>query len=202
MLPRLLTDANVMTKADTNTTMHHRVCNLCEAMCGLELTLKHAEQSSEDDIVVKPDKNDTFSKGSMCPKAPALAALHFDPSRLRHPVKRVGSDWVEISWEEAYATIEKNIKRIRVQYGADAIASYLGNPIVHNLGMMLFIKSLTKAIGSKNIFSATSMEQLPQHFAAQYMFVHAFRIPGPGVDLTDLMIIMGVNPLGLSPIYI
>ena len=87
------------------------------------------------------------------------------------------------------------MKGIRSHYGADAIASYLGNPIVHNLGMLLFVKSLTKAIGSKNVFSATSMDQLPHHFAAHYMFGHEFRIPVPDVDRTDFMIIMGANPI-------
>ena len=174
---------------------HYRVCNLCEAMCGIQVSLNNTAETGELGIVIKPDAKDPFSKGSMCPKAPALAALHTDPSRLRKPVKRVDRDWVEITWEEAYATIEENINRIRNEHGADAIASYLGNPIVHNMGMMLFVKSLTEAIGSKNVFSATSMDQLPHHFAAHFMFGHEFRIPVPDVDRTDFMIIMGANPI-------
>jgi len=174
---------------------HYRVCNFCEAMCGVEVTLAKTDVAEEKDIVVKPDTLDPFSKGSMCPKAPILAALQTDPSRLRQPVKKVGDEWVQISWEEAYSTIEDNLKRIRTEYGKDAIASYLGNPIVHNLGMMLFIKTLTQAIGSKNVFSATSMDQLPHHFAAHYMFGHEFRIPVPDIDRTDFIIIMGANPI-------
>ena len=174
---------------------HYRVCNFCEAMCGIEVQLTHHDDANEPDINVTPDKNDPFSKGSMCPKAPVLSALQSDPDRLRYPVKRVGTDWVEISWAEAYAMVEENIKRIRDQHGPDAIASYLGNPIVHNMGMMLFVKKLTAAIGSKNVFSATSMDQLPHHFAAHFMFGHEFRIPVPDVDRTDFMIIMGANPI-------
>jgi len=174
---------------------HYRVCNLCEAMCGIQVSLDNVASLEKIDIVIKPDTQDPFSKGSMCPKAPALAALHTDPSRLRRPVKRLDNDWVEISWQEAYTTIEENIKRIREEHGADAIASYLGNPIVHNMGMMLFVKTLTEAIGSKNVFSATSMDQLPHHFAAHFMFGHEFRIPVPDVDRTDFMIIMGANPI-------
>ena len=194
---------------------HYRVCNFCEAMCGIQVTLKDNESTDSAgtlsaridsgrsnsaridsaSIVVRADPEDPFSKGSMCPKAPALSALHTDPSRLRKPVKRVDGDWIEISWDEAYATIETNLKRIRTEHGADSIASYLGNPIVHNMGMMLFIKTLTEAIGSKNVFSATSMDQLPHHFAAHFMFGHEFRIPVPDVDRTDFMIIMGANPI-------
>ena len=175
--------------------IHYRVCNYCEAMCGVKVTFDPMEVIDEKKIKVTPDKGDPFSKGSMCPKAAALGALHYDPSRLTRPVKKVGSDWLEISWEEAYDTIETKLKAIRDRYGADAIASYLGNPIVHNLGMMLFVKTLTHAIGSKNIFSATSMDQLPHHFAAHFMFGHEMRIPLPDIDRTDYMIIMGANPL-------
>ena len=175
--------------------VHYRVCNLCEAMCGIQVMQRESAASAGVDIVIKPDLQDPFSKGSMCPKAPALAALHTDPSRLRKPVKRVGEDWVEITWDEAYATIETNLKRIRKEHGADSIASYLGNPVVHNMGMMLFVKTLTAAIGSRNVFSATSMDQLPHHFAAHFMFGHEFRIPVPDVDRTDFMILMGANPI-------
>ena len=86
---------------------HYRVCNFCEAMCGIEVQLTHHDDANEPDINVTPDKNDPFSKGSMCPKAPVLSALQSDPDRLRYPVKRVGTDWVEISWAEAYAWSRK-----------------------------------------------------------------------------------------------
>ena len=176
------------------TQTHFRVCNLCEAMCGIKVEVDH-EDTSEAGIVIKPDPNDPFSQGSMCPKAPALGSMHLDESRLRHPVKRVGDKWEQISWEEAYDTIETEIGKIREKYGNDAVASYLGNPIVHNLGMLLFVKSLTRTLGSKNVYSATSMDQLPHHFSAHFMFGHEFRIPVPDIDRTNYMIIMGANPL-------
>ena len=164
-------------------------------MCGVEVTFDADAENDEQRIKVHPDKNDPFSRGSMCPKAAALGPLHYDPSKLRQPVKKVGDDWQPISWQEAYRTVSEKIIAIRDKYGADAIASYLGNPIVHNLGMMLFVKTLTRAIGSKNVFSATSMDQLPHHFIAHFMYGHEFRIPVPDIDRTDFMIIMGANPL-------
>lgn len=174
---------------------HHRVCNFCEAMCGLAVTFDPQIENDAKKIIVKPDQNDPFSKGSMCPKASVLGSLHFDESRLKRPVKRTESGWAEISWNEAYNTVEEKLKKIRSQYGPNAIASYLGNPIVHNLGMLLFVKRLTDAIGSRNVYSATTMDQLPHHFAAHFMFGHEFRIPVPDIDRTDHMILMGANPI-------
>jgi len=174
---------------------HFRVCNYCEAMCGVEVIHDPQAETNEGKIRVLPDRNDPFSQGSMCPKAAALGPLHFDPSKLRYPVIKVAGEWKRISWQEAYATVADKITGIREQYGANAIATYLGNPIVHNLGMMVFIKTFTRAIGSKTVFSATSMDQLPHHFAAHYMFGHTLRIPLPDIDRTDYLLVMGANPL-------
>ena len=184
----------------TSGETHYRVCNYCEAMCGVQVDFDAEAETPEKVFRVRPDKSDTFSKGSMCPKASALGPLFLDPKRLKYPVKKVMSDsgqveWKTIDWEEAYTTVATNLKRIREQHGANSIGSYLGNPIVHNLGMMLFVKVLTKAIGSRNIFSATSMDQLPHHFAAHFMFGSEFRIPVPDIERTDHMIILGANPM-------
>ena len=183
------------TESNRSPQPHYRVCNYCEAMCGIEVQFDPTKDADEDKFKVLPDKNDPFSKGSMCPKASALGALHYDVNRLKRPVQRVGNNWIEVSWQQAYDSVEENLKSIRNKYGANSIASYLGNPIVHNLGMMLFVKTLTHAIGSKNVFSATSMDQLPHHFAAHFMFGHEMRIPVPDIDRTNYMIILGANPL-------
>ena len=163
-------------------------------MCGIEVNYD-SSKTGEQSVTIRPDPNDPFSKGSMCPKAPALASIQFDESRLKYPVKRVGEEWEHISWDEAFDTIEREIGNIRNTHGDDAVAAYLGNPIVHNLGMLLFVKTLTSALGTKNVYSATSMDQLPHHFAGHFMFGHEFRIPVPDIDRTDYMIVMGANPL-------
>lgn len=174
---------------------HYRVCNYCEAMCGVKVVYDPSAEHDEDKINITPDQDDPFSKGAMCPKASALGPLHYDSDKLRAPVKKVDGEWLTISWDEAYEMVAQGLKSVREKHGANAIASYLGNPVVHNLGMILFIKTLTKAIGSKNVFSATSMDQLPHHFASHFMFGNEMRIPVPDIDRSDYMIVMGANPL-------
>ena len=71
---------------------------------------------------------------------------------------------------------------LRAKHGDDSITCYLGNPTVHNLGMLLFVRALTKAIGTKKVFLATSMDQLPHDFAAHFTFGHEFRIHVPDID--------------------
>jgi hypothetical protein len=68
-------------------------------------------------------------------------------------------------------------------------------PTVHNYGSLLFSRTLVSAIGRPQLYSATSVDQLPLHFAASYMLGHSMLIPAPDVDRTGFMLIIGPNPL-------
>ena len=168
---------------------HYRTCNLCEAMCGLEITYQ-----DKSIISIKGDKKDSFSKGHICPKAVALQDLYHDKDRLKTPIKRTENGWVDISWEDAFDEVVTHIKSIQKKYGKNAIGSYQGNPNVHNTGLMLFGAPFTRSIGSNQKYTATSVDQLPHHFASLMMFGHYLMFPIPDIDRTDFMLIMGGNP--------
>src|SRR5262245_14087335 len=108
-------------------TVTHGACNLCEAICGLEFTLEGGRVVS-----VRGDRADPLSRGHICPKATALVDIHEDPDRLRAPVRRVGDDWLQISWNEAYDLVVEGLAAARARYGANSVGVYLGNPSVHN----------------------------------------------------------------------
>ena len=175
----------------TTNKKHYRVCNLCEAMCGLEI-----EHDGQKVLSVKGDKKDPFSKGSLCPKGALIHKIHEDPDRLKTPLlKNENGGWDEISWENAFDIVGEKINAIRTKYGNDAVALYLGNPTVHNFGMMLFSGELRRSLRTKNFFSPTTMDQLPHHFIGYHMFGHAFNMPIPDVDRTDFFIMFGANPI-------
>jgi anaerobic selenocysteine-containing dehydrogenase len=169
---------------------HYRTCNLCEAMCGLEITHQNGKV-----LQIKGDKNDVFSRGHICPKAIALQDLHEDTDRLRRPIKRNGEQWQPISWQQAFQEITENLQQIQLNHGRDAVAGYLGNPNVHNYGNMLMGKSLWQALGSRNVYSATSVDQLPHHIVSHLLFGHQLQIPVPDIDHTDYFFIIGANPM-------
>ena len=169
---------------------HYRSCNLCEAICGLAIEHRHGHIVS-----IKGDPDDPLSKGHICPKALALQDIYNDPKRIKKPLKKVKGKWQEISWQQAYREAGKKIKHIQHEYGNNAIALYQGNPTVHNYGSILFNANLRKALGTKNNYSATSLDQLPHQYVAQLMFGHPLMIPVPDIDRTDFFLIMGGNPL-------
>ena len=172
-----------------NNSVHYRNCNLCEAICGIEITV-----AGEQRLNIRGDKDDPFSRGYICPKAVALQDIHYDKDRLKHPVRRTPSGWERITWDEAFAEVTRNLKRVRAQHGRNSIATYLGNPTVHNSGALLFAPGFIRSLHTRNRFSATSVDQLAHHLSALLMFGHQLLIPVPDVARTKFFLILGANP--------
>ncbi len=170
----------------------YRQCTLCEAHCGVAVTVDRDQNTV---TTIRGDQDDPFSRGYLCPKAYALKGLNEDPDRLRRPVKRVDGQWVEISWEEGFALAADGLKATRERYGVNALGSYLGNPNVHNVGSTLYIPALLRALGTRKRFSASSVDQLPKQLSSLLMFGGGFKIPIPDVDRTDFFLVLGANPL-------
>ncbi len=175
----------------THTTLfHYRTCNLCEAMCGIEV-----HYAGDTISAIKGDMDDPFSEGHICPKATALEDIYHDKNRLKHPVKRTENGWEEISWEQAFDEVTDNLLRIQAQHGNNAVGIYLGNPNSHNAGSIMYAPAFIRALKTKNRFSATSVDQLPHHFASYFMYGHQLLLPVPDVDHTDYFLMLGANPV-------
>ncbi|MBA3393962.1 MAG: molybdopterin-dependent oxidoreductase [Deltaproteobacteria bacterium] len=172
------------------TTTHYRSCPLCEATCGVAVTVDGDRVTS-----VRGDDDDPFSRGYICPKGTALADLHDDPDRLRHPMIREGSSWREVDWDTALDHVAAKLLAVRAAHGKDAIAVYQGNPTAHNLGLITYGQLLMRTLGTRNAYSATSLDQLPHMLAALLMFGNQLLMPVPDIDRSDLFICLGANPL-------
>ena len=136
-----------------------------------------------------------MSQGYICPKATAIADIHNDPDRLRKPVKRVGDEWIEISWQEAIDTTAQRLVETQTLHGDNSVGFYAGNPGVHNYGNLTHGTSLRRIMNTKNHFSATSLDQLPHQLTSYAMYGHQFLIPIPDIDRTQMMVILGGNPI-------
>jgi anaerobic selenocysteine-containing dehydrogenase len=176
-------------KTNGNSSPHYRNCNLCEAICGIEIAVQ-----ADQHLDIRGDKNDPFSRGYICPKAVALQDIHSDKDRLRYPVLRTSNGWTRIGWDEAFDKVAQNLKRIRATHGNNSVATYLGNPTVHNYGAMLFAPGFLRSLHTRNKFSATSVDQLAHHLASFLMFGHQLLLPVPDLDRTKLFLILGANP--------
>ncbi|MBI4854331.1 MAG: molybdopterin-dependent oxidoreductase [Acidobacteria bacterium] len=177
-------------QTNSNEYKHHRSCNLCEAMCGVEITL-----ADKKIISIRGDKDDPFSKGHICPKVVALEDLYNDKDRLKYPVRRTSNGWEKISWTEAFDEVAKQLKSVQSRYGNSAVGVYFGNPTIHNYGTTLFGPMFFASLHTKNKFSATSVDQLTHHIASYFMFGHQLLLPVADIERTDFMLILGANPV-------
>jgi len=168
----------------------YRACVLCEATCGVAITVEGGRVTA-----VRGDEDDPFSRGYICPKAHGQLGLHEDPDRLRTPVRREGDRFVPISWEEAFEEVGTRLRAIREAHGDAALGTYVGNPNAHDLGAGVYLPALLRALGTKKRFSASSVDQLPKMISSAALFGGAFTIPIPDVDHTDYFLVLGANPL-------
>jgi anaerobic selenocysteine-containing dehydrogenase len=167
----------------------YRTCPLCEATCGLEIILKDGRVEQ-----IRGDKEDVLSAGFFCAKGAALGELHDDPNRLRRPLARHAGRLKEVSWEEAFDLAEKGLTPVINKYGRDAVALFFGNPCAHTLSGQLYLRPLLNAFKSRNLYSASTTDQMPRHVASGLMFGAPGLITVPDLDRTHYLLILGANP--------
>ncbi len=170
----------------------HRICPFCEACCGLEVDVELRQKRV---VRIRGDQADVFSAGFLCPKAIGLKDLHDDPDRLRTPMIKRDGVFVPASWEQAYAEIERRLPPIIAQGGPDAVATVLGNPVSHKMSLMLYFPTLAKALGTRNMFSASSVDQVPKMLSVGLMFGSWLSVPVPDIERSDFLLILGANPM-------
>jgi anaerobic selenocysteine-containing dehydrogenase len=165
------------------------ICPLCEATCGLRVS-----QDGGGRLHIRGNHEDVFSRGFICPKGVALADLHADPDRLRRPLVRRDGRLVEASWEEAFAAVEAGLGRVVAEHGRNAVALYLGNAGAHSLSLMLYLRVVITALGSRSLYTASSVDQMPKQVSGALLFGTGAHLPVPDVDRTAYLLMLGANP--------
>ena len=172
------------------TTTHHRICPLCEACCGLEIKVQNSKV-----ISIRGHDADVFSAGYICPKGVALKDLHEDPDRLRAPLIKRNGVFEQTTWEEAFAEIERRLLPIMSAHGRNATGIVVGNPSAHKIGLLTYFGKLARALGTKNVFSASTLDQMPKQLSSGLMFGHWLSVALPDISRTDYLLVLGANPL-------
>lgn len=171
-------------------TTHHRICPLCEACCGLEIKTRGTEV-----ISIRGHDADVFSAGYICPKGVALKDLHEDADRLRTPLIKRNGVFEPASWDEAFAEIGRRLPPLLETHGRNAVGLVAGNPTAHKIGLMLYLPRLLKALGTRNFFSAATLDQIPRHLVSGLMYGQWMSVPVPDIVRTQWLLVLGANPV-------
>lgn len=182
-----------MTPVTNSSRTLPRTCPLCEAVCGLEITLDADNHIS----AVRGDPADPFSRGFICPKGATLGHLDQDPDQLTTPMvrDRATDTWRAVSWDEAYGIIRERLPQITAAHGNQAVGLYLGNPNAHTVAGALYAPLLIRALATRNLFSASTADQMPKQVSSGLMFGDPLTVAVPDLDRTDYLLMLGANPL-------
>lgn len=167
-----------------------RICPLCEATCGLVLSIDDGRISG-----ARGDRDDVFSHGFICPKGASFAELDNDPDRLTQPMVRRDGELLETTWEDAFAAVAEGLGRVIADTGGSSVGVYLGNPNAHTIAGALYGPAVIRALGTRAIFSASTLDQMPKHIACGYLYGNPLAFTVPDLDRTDYLVIIGANPL-------
>ncbi|WP_171907093.1 molybdopterin-dependent oxidoreductase, partial [Streptomyces niveus] len=167
-----------------------RVCPLCEATCGLTLTIEGTTVTG-----ARGDRDDVFSKGFICPKGASFGELDADPDRLRTPLIRVNGELREGSWDEAFDLVAARLRPLAEEHGPGSVGVVLGNPNVHTMAGALYPPVLLGVLRTRNLFTASTLDQMPKHVSSGLLFGDPLAIPVPDLDRTDHLLLLGANPL-------
>ncbi|MHC0430538.1 molybdopterin oxidoreductase family protein [Streptomyces sp. O3] len=169
-----------------------RICPLCEATCGLTLTIEGGRVTG-----ARGDRDDVFSRGFICPKGASFGELDADPDRLARPLVRRTPDGAleEATWEEAFDAVADGLRPLIDAYGPNAVGVVLGNPNVHTMAGALYPPVLLSGLGTRSLFTASTLDQMPKHVSSGLLFGDPLAIPVPDLDRTDHLLLLGANPL-------
>ncbi|WP_406128495.1 molybdopterin oxidoreductase family protein [Streptomyces sp. NBC_00989] len=167
-----------------------RICPLCEATCGLTLTIEGTRVTG-----ARGDRDDVFSRGFICPKGASFGAVDSDPDRLRGPLVRRDGELREATWEEAFDAVAAGLRPVVERYGPHAVGVVLGNPNVHTMAGALYPTVLLGTLGTRSVFTASTVDQMPKHVSCGLLYGDANAIPVPDLDHTDHLLLIGANPL-------
>jgi anaerobic selenocysteine-containing dehydrogenase len=169
--------------------IHVRTCPLCEAMCGLHVTIANGRVTK-----IRPNDDDVWSRGFICPKGTTLGELHHDPDRLRAPLVKDGAGWREVSWPEAFREVARRLRPVIAEHGKSAVSAYIGNPTAHNFSLSRYVPAFVAMAGLPVLYSAGTVDQWPKNLTGALMFGGMWTFPIPDLDRTQYLLVLGANP--------
>ncbi len=181
-----------MSGGSVETRQVHRSCPVCEAACGLRVSVRRA---TGEIVRIEGDRDDPRSRGYVCPKAQALAGVYDDPDRLRRPLRRRGADWEEIGWDEALGTAAERLLALRRAHGPEALGVFVGNPTGHDAGGMLYTTPFLRSLATPHVYSTAHMDHFPKLLTSKALYGRASILPIPDLDRCDHFLCLGANPV-------
>ena len=166
---------------------HKTGCILCTQNCGLEIQVENDRM-----VKVRPDKENPRSQGYACRKGLNVIYHQYPADRLTQPLKRKGSGFEPISWDQAIAEIADKLKELVGRHGPRCLA-YMGASSQGGHAEAGFGLTLLRAMGSQYFYSSAGQEFSGLFWVNGRMFGRQYYMNGPDEHRADMLVAWGWN---------
>ncbi|MGV8175202.1 MAG: molybdopterin oxidoreductase family protein, partial [Methanothrix sp.] len=120
------------------------LCPYCAVGCGLYLVVEKGKAVGVEYMTEHPT-----CEGALCPKGNAVLDVLNNDDRLKYPMKRVGGEFVRISWDEALDMAASGLARNIKKHGPKSLG-FLASSRCNNEENYL-LQKLSRSLGSPNV---------------------------------------------------
>jgi formate dehydrogenase len=173
-------------------------CRYCLAVCGVTVTLDDRGKVAK----IAPDNKNPHTRHDFCAKGRTAGEVISHPRRITTPMRRVGTEYVEATWEEAIRDISTRLNAIIDRDGPDAVGSYWGNPGGGNPWNVPFFNAFLDSIGTSQRYHVGSTDQNNFHVVADEMYGSPWLALVSDVDDCDFFIVVGSNPAVSASVWL
>ena len=170
-------------------------CPLCVSRCGALATVTNGT------FTLNRDPSHPTGK-ALCVKGKEAAAITFDPTRLRYPMKRTNpkgsadAGWQRIGWDEALDTVADRLRTLAGEHGPESVVFASVSPSTSAIvDCVDWIQRLQRAFGSPNFLTSIELCGWGRYLASMYTFGAA--VPGqymPDLERAECILFWGYNP--------
>ncbi|MET0988856.1 MAG: molybdopterin-dependent oxidoreductase, partial [Steroidobacteraceae bacterium] len=167
-------------------------CRVCEPMCGVFATVEEGRITK-----IRSNPDHVLSRGHFCKKAAGMIDVTYDVDRVRTPLKRTGGpgEFTPVSWNEALDDITGRLTALREREGAEAFATYIGNPPYFSYATVLGIDVFKAALGVRWHYGVAGEDSGALAAACEILYGSGGLIPKPDLWRTKFLLIAGANPV-------
>lgn len=120
------------------------LCPYCAVGCGLFIQVEKGKATG-----IKYMTDHPTCLGALCPKGNSVLELLNNQERLVYPLKRSGSDFIPISWDEALELVAQGLARNLERYGPKSLGFLVSSRCNNEENYLM--QKMARLLGSPNV---------------------------------------------------
>ena len=179
----------------------HSAVTTC-AYCGVGCSFR-AEMKGEELVRMVPNKDGHANHGHSCVKGRFAIGYATHPDRINTPMIRakISDPWRIVSWDEAFAHVAKEFKRIQATYGKHAVGGITSSRCT-NEETYLVQKLVRAGFGNNNVDTCARVCHSPTGYGLKATLGESAGTQDfDSIESTDVVLVIGANPTDAHPVF-